>query len=90
MTALADGWADPARLYSAGRRAQQLSDAARAVFAETLGVRPHEVSFWPSGTAAAQAAPAGPPPTTTTSAVSTRSGRAQAAGGGAYFRAGCS
>ncbi|GAB2591027.1 aminotransferase [Paractinoplanes abujensis] len=56
LAALADGWADPARLYSAGRRAQQLSDAARAAFAEVLGVRPDEVSFWPSGTAAAQAA----------------------------------
>ncbi|MBU2670709.1 aminotransferase class V-fold PLP-dependent enzyme [Actinoplanes bogorensis] len=56
LAALADGWADPARLYSAGRRAQQLSDAARAAFAESLDVRPDEVSFWPSGTTAAQAA----------------------------------
>ena len=56
LAALTDGWADPARLYSAGRRAQQLADAARAAFAEALGVRPDEVSFWPSGTAAAQAA----------------------------------
>src|SRR5689334_23884572 len=56
VAALADGWADPARLYSAGRRVQQLSDAARAAFAEALGVRTDEVSFWPSGTAAAQAA----------------------------------
>ena len=56
LAALADGWADPARLYSAGRRAQQLSEAARAAFAEALGVRPDEVSLWPSGTAAAQAA----------------------------------
>ena len=54
--ALADGWADPSRLYSAGRRAQQLRDAAHAAFAEALGVRPDEVSLWPSGTAAAQAA----------------------------------
>jgi cysteine desulfurase len=56
LAALADGWADPARLYSAGRRAQQLSDAARAAFAEALAVRPEEISLWPSGTAAAQAA----------------------------------
>jgi cysteine desulfurase len=56
VAALADGWADPSRLYSASRRAQQLSDAARAVFAEQLGVRPDEVSFWSSGTQAAQAA----------------------------------
>ena len=56
LAALADGWADPSRLYAAGRRAQQLSDAAHAAFAEALGVRPDEVSVWPSGTAAAQAA----------------------------------
>lgn len=56
VAALADGWADPSRLYSASRRAQQLSDAARAAFAEALTVRPDEVSFWPSGTQAAQAA----------------------------------
>ncbi|HEX5204465.1 MAG TPA: aminotransferase class V-fold PLP-dependent enzyme [Actinoplanes sp.] len=56
VAALADGWADPARLYSASRRAQQLSDAARAAFAEALAVRPDEVSFWSSGTQAAQAA----------------------------------
>nr|WP_020512099.1 aminotransferase class V-fold PLP-dependent enzyme [Actinoplanes globisporus] len=56
VAALADGWADPSRLYSASRRAQQLSDAATAVFAETLGVRPDEVSLWSSGTQAVQAA----------------------------------
>jgi cysteine desulfurase len=56
LAALTDGWADPARLYAAGRRAQQLSDAAKAAFADALGVRPDEVSLWPSGTAAAQAA----------------------------------
>ena len=56
LAALADGWADPARLYGAGRRAQQLSDAAYAAIAEAVGVRREEVSLWPSGTAAAQAA----------------------------------
>ncbi|MFI5895989.1 cysteine desulfurase family protein [Actinoplanes sp. NPDC051513] len=56
VAALADGWADPSRLYSASRRAQQLSEAARAAFADALGVRPDEVSLWSSGTQAAQAA----------------------------------
>ncbi|MFG1993678.1 cysteine desulfurase family protein [Actinoplanes sp. NPDC048988] len=56
LAALDDGWADPARLYAAGRRAQQLSEAATGAFAEALGVRPDELSLWPSGTAAAQAA----------------------------------
>ncbi|GGN91143.1 aminotransferase [Actinoplanes lobatus] len=56
LAALADGWADPSRLYAAGRRAQQLHEAATAVVAEILGVRADEVSFQPSGTAAAQAA----------------------------------
>ncbi|WP_433829149.1 cysteine desulfurase family protein [Actinoplanes sp. CA-015351] len=56
LAALADGWADPSRLYAAGRRAQQLQEAATAVVAEILSVRTDEVSFWPSGTAAAQAA----------------------------------
>ncbi|GIE96780.1 cysteine desulfurase family protein [Paractinoplanes rishiriensis] len=56
VAALADGWADPSRLYSASRRAQQLRDAAMAAFAEALAVRPDEVSIWSSGAAAAQAA----------------------------------
>jgi cysteine desulfurase len=56
LAALDDGWADPARLYAAGRRAQQLSDAAHAAFSEALGVRRDELSLWPSGTSAAQAA----------------------------------
>ena len=56
VAALTDGWADPARLYSAGRRAQQLSEAAQALLAEQLGVRPDEVFLYSSGTQAAQAA----------------------------------
>ncbi|MEV0398330.1 cysteine desulfurase family protein [Polymorphospora rubra] len=56
LAALADGWADPARLYTQARRARQLLDAARAATAETLGVRPDEVSFTASGTTAAHAA----------------------------------
>ncbi|MFI5491945.1 cysteine desulfurase family protein [Actinoplanes sp. NPDC051859] len=56
LAALADGWADPDRLYAAGRRAQQLRDAATAATAESLGVRPDELTFLPSGTAAVHAA----------------------------------
>jgi cysteine desulfurase len=51
--ALADGWADPSRLYARSRRAAQLLDAARAVVADATGARPDEVSFAPNGTAAA-------------------------------------
>lgn len=54
-----EGWADPARLYGAGRRARLLLDDARARVAAALGVRPDEVTFPPSGTAAARAALAG-------------------------------
>ncbi len=50
--ALADGWADPARLYREGRRARLLLDGARAAVADCLGARPDEVSFPASGTAA--------------------------------------
>jgi cysteine desulfurase len=56
LAALEDGWADPAKLYSQARRARQLLDAARAAAAEVLRVRPDELSFTPSGTAAAHAA----------------------------------
>lgn len=56
LAALEDGWADPDRLYTAGRRAGRLLDAARAATAESLGVRPDEVSFTPSGTSAVHAA----------------------------------
>ncbi|MBW4702447.1 aminotransferase class V-fold PLP-dependent enzyme [Micromonospora sp. RL09-050-HVF-A] len=56
LAALDDGWADPARLYSGARRAAQLLDAAREATAGTLGVRPDEVSFTPSGTHAAHSA----------------------------------
>jgi cysteine desulfurase len=50
--ALADGWADPGKLYAQARRARQLLDAARAVTAETLGVRADELTFRPGGTEA--------------------------------------
>ncbi len=56
LAALADGWADPDRLHAAGRRAQQLREAAQGSVAESLGVRPDEVSFLSSGTAAVHAA----------------------------------
>jgi cysteine desulfurase len=56
LAALDDGWADPDRLYAAGRRARRLMEAAQAAAAESLGVRPDELSFWPSGTAAVHAA----------------------------------
>lgn len=52
LTALDDGWADPARLYSSGRRARRLLDDARAAVADVLGARPDEVSFTPNGTTA--------------------------------------
>lgn len=48
LAALDAGWADPARLYSEGRRAGQLLQTARAVFAEDLGVSAESVSLHPS------------------------------------------
>ena len=56
LAALDDGWADPDRLYASGRRARRLFEAAQSSAAESLGVRPDELSFWPSGTAAVHAA----------------------------------
>jgi cysteine desulfurase len=54
--ALADGWADPAKLYGAGRRARLLLDGARETIADVLGARPDEIVFCASGTQAAQLA----------------------------------
>ncbi|HVF03568.1 MAG TPA: aminotransferase class V-fold PLP-dependent enzyme [Frankiaceae bacterium] len=54
-----EGWADPARLYGSGRRARLLLDDARARVAGAFGVRPDEVTFLASGTAAVHAALAG-------------------------------
>jgi cysteine desulfurase len=56
VAALADGWADPDRLYGAGRRARLLLDAARDSVADSLGARPDEVSFAANGTQAMHAA----------------------------------
>jgi cysteine desulfurase len=46
------GWADPTRLHREGRQARLLYEAAREAVAAALGVRPPEVSFASSGTAA--------------------------------------
>lgn len=50
LSALDDGWADPARLYTEGRQARQLLDVAREIVAGVVGARPAEVAFVPSGT----------------------------------------
>lgn len=52
LEAYESGWADPARLYGAGRRARMLLDGARAQTAEVLGVRADEITFTASGTQA--------------------------------------
>lgn len=57
--ALTQGWADPARLYTEGRRARQLLDLARATLAGGLGVAPQQLSFHPGGPAAARRAAEG-------------------------------
>ena len=54
LAALDDGWADPARLHGAGRRARQLLDGAREALADGLGVRPDELVLAPGGCAAAR------------------------------------
>jgi cysteine desulfurase len=54
--AVADGWADPDRIYREGRRARLLLDGAREAVAAVLGTRPDEVSFTSSGTTAAHLA----------------------------------
>lgn len=54
--ALDDGWADPDRLYGAGRRARLLLDAAREAVAEVLAVAPDTISFAANGTQARHAA----------------------------------
>ena len=50
--ALDAAYADPRRLHHAGRTARLVLDNARAATAEALGLRPDEVSFTSSGTAA--------------------------------------
>lgn len=52
LAALADGWADPARLHREGRQARLLLDQAREAAAAELGCRADELSFTTSGTQA--------------------------------------
>ena len=52
LAAIDQGYADPRRLHRAGRSARLLLDNARAAVAEALEVRPDEVTFTGSGTAA--------------------------------------
>lgn len=59
VAALDEGWADPARLYQAGRRSRMLLDAAREGAAEVVGCRPDELAFTPSGTQAVHRGVAG-------------------------------
>ncbi|HEY8986531.1 MAG TPA: aminotransferase class V-fold PLP-dependent enzyme [Streptomyces sp.] len=54
LASLDDGWADPGKLYQAGRRARVLLDASREAAAEAMGCRADEVRFVSSGTRAVQ------------------------------------
>lgn len=54
LAAVDDGWADPAKLYGAGRRARLLLDGAREAIADGLGVRTDEVVLPPGGCAASR------------------------------------
>jgi cysteine desulfurase len=56
LAALDEGWADPARLYGAARRARLLLDGAREAVADCLGARADEITFTASGTQAAHLA----------------------------------
>jgi cysteine desulfurase len=56
LASLDDGWADPDRIYGAGRRARLLLDASREAVADAFGARPDEVSFAANGTQALHAA----------------------------------
>jgi cysteine desulfurase len=52
LAALDEGWADPRRLHSEGRRARLLLDGAREALAGVLGARTEEIDLAPSLTAA--------------------------------------
>lgn len=52
LQALDEGWADPRRLHSEGRRAATLLDGAREAIAHAVGARTSEVHFTPTHTAA--------------------------------------
>ncbi len=56
LAALDEGWADPRRLHSEGRRARLLLDGARESIAAAVGARTEEVDLAPSHTAALHAA----------------------------------
>lgn len=56
LTAMDDGWADPRRLHSEGRRARLLLDGARAEIATALGCRFEEIHLTPGHTASLHAA----------------------------------
>lgn len=56
LAALDEGWADPRRLHSEGRRARALLDGAREAIAALVGARTEEVALAPSHTAALHAA----------------------------------
>ena len=59
LAALDEGWADPRRLHREGRRARLLLDQARDSVADSLGARPDEVSFHPTGAHALRTGVAG-------------------------------
>jgi cysteine desulfurase len=52
LAALDEGWADPRRLHTEGRRARALLDGAREAVAALVGARTEEVDWAPSHTAA--------------------------------------
>lgn len=56
LAALDEGWADPRRLHSEGRRARALLDGAREAFAAAVGARTEEVDLAPSHVAALHSA----------------------------------
>lgn len=56
LAALDEGWSDPRRLHSEGRRARALVDGAREAIAGLVGARTEEVDLAPSHTAALQSA----------------------------------
>lgn len=47
---LADGWANPSSLHTAGRRARHMLETARQATAESLGCSPDEIVFVGGGT----------------------------------------
>lgn len=59
LAALDAGWADPRRLHQDGRRARHLLDRARESLASSLGARPDEITFHPSGAHALRTGVAG-------------------------------